>query len=205
MYKRYVELRDAMGVRDSAVAKAIGIPQSTFSDWKKGKSSPKYEKLKKIADFFDVNVNWLSGDSDTKTILSSTSELTKEETSDNVISIPVFDSYESTDVIATFNLGITSKISRNIKGVKYHNDNMMPRILPNDILIYDNVAEVKENKLNLLIDSNNNLECYNIIKLGNGYMLESYNQIVPMRFVSYDDFEQAYKVIGTVIRSIQRH
>lgn len=205
MYKRYVELRDAMGVRDSAVAKAIGIPQSTFSDWKKGKSSPKYEKLKKIADFFDVNVNWLSGDSDTKTILSSTSELTKEETSDNVISIPVFDSYESTDVIATFNLGITSKISRNIKGVKYHNDNMMPRILPNDILIYDNVAEVKENKLNLLIDSNNNLECYNIIKLGNGYMLESYNQLVPMQFVSYDDFEQAYKVIGTVIRSIQRH
>ncbi len=205
MYKRYVELRDAMGVRDSAVAKAIGIPQSTFSDWKKGKSSPKYEKLKKIADFFDVNVNWLSGDSDTKTILSSTSELTKEETSDNVISIPVFDSYESTDVIATFNLGITSKISRNIKGVKYHNDNMMPRILPNDILIYDNVAEVKENKLNLLIDSNNNLECYNIIKLGNGYMLESYNQLVPMQFISYEDFKQSYKVIGTVIRSIQRH
>lgn len=205
MYKRYVELRDAMGIRDSAVAKAIGIPQSTFSDWKKGKSSPKYEKLKKIADFFDVNVNWLSGDSDTKTILSSTSALTKEETSDNVISIPVFDSYGSTDVIATFNLGITSKISRNIKGVKYHNNNMMPRILPNDILIYDNVAEVKENKLNLLIDSNNNLECYNIIKLGNGYMLESYNQLVPMQFISYEDFKQSYKVIGTVIRSIQRH
>lgn len=56
MYTKYVELRDSANVRDFEVAKATGIPSSTFSDWKKGKSKPKLEKLVKIARFFGVSV-----------------------------------------------------------------------------------------------------------------------------------------------------
>lgn len=56
MYTKYVELRDSANVRDFEVAKATGIPSSTFSDWKKGKSKPKLEKLVKIAKFFGVSV-----------------------------------------------------------------------------------------------------------------------------------------------------
>ena len=56
MYTKYVELRDSAGVKDFDVAKATGIPSSTFSDWKKGKSKPKLEKLVKIAKFFGVSV-----------------------------------------------------------------------------------------------------------------------------------------------------
>lgn len=59
MYSKYVKLRDSKGVNDSQVAKAIGIAQSTFSDWKKGKSKPKIEKLIKIADFFGITVDEL--------------------------------------------------------------------------------------------------------------------------------------------------
>ena len=56
MYTKYVELRDSANVKDFEVAKATGIPASTFSDWKKGKSKPKLEKLVKIARFFGVSV-----------------------------------------------------------------------------------------------------------------------------------------------------
>lgn len=56
MYTKYVELRDSANVKDFEVAKATGIPSSTFSDWKKGKSKPKLEKLVKIARFFGVSV-----------------------------------------------------------------------------------------------------------------------------------------------------
>ena len=56
MYTKYVELRDSANVKDFDVAKATGIPASTFSDWKKGKSKPKLEKLVKIARFFGVSV-----------------------------------------------------------------------------------------------------------------------------------------------------
>ena len=43
------------------VSKATGIPGSTFTDWKNGRSSPKSDKLKKIADFFGVNLDALLG------------------------------------------------------------------------------------------------------------------------------------------------
>ena len=56
MYEKYVELRDAAGVNDKTVAIETKIPTSTFSDWKKGKSKPKIEKLIKISNFFDVPV-----------------------------------------------------------------------------------------------------------------------------------------------------
>ena len=58
MYKRYVELRDKKGVTDYKVSLETGIPKSTFSEWKSGRSNPKIEKLKKIADYFGVTVDY---------------------------------------------------------------------------------------------------------------------------------------------------
>lgn len=56
MYTKYVELRDSANVKDYEVAKATGIPSSTFSDWKSGRSKPKIEKLLKLASYFNVPV-----------------------------------------------------------------------------------------------------------------------------------------------------
>ncbi len=57
MYQKYVELRDAKGLSDYAVAAATGITASTFTDWKTGRSKPKLEKLAKIAAFFEVPID----------------------------------------------------------------------------------------------------------------------------------------------------
>ena len=59
MYERYCYLRDNKKVKDADVARNTGIPKSTFSDWKSGKSAPKQDKLQKIADYFGVTVDYL--------------------------------------------------------------------------------------------------------------------------------------------------
>lgn len=59
MYEIYLKLLKEKGVRTSDVCKATGIVASTFSDWKKGKSTPKQEKLMKIADYFGVSFEYL--------------------------------------------------------------------------------------------------------------------------------------------------
>jgi len=59
MYDVYCKLRDSKGVKDATVAKATGINQSTFTDWKTGRSVPKKEKLQKIADYFGVTLDYL--------------------------------------------------------------------------------------------------------------------------------------------------
>lgn len=59
MYEIFAELLDQSGKKTIDVARATGIPSSTFTDWKKGRSTPKQDKLKKIADFFNVSVDYI--------------------------------------------------------------------------------------------------------------------------------------------------
>lgn len=61
MYSRYAELRDKQGLSDYAVSKKIGLSRSILSDWKIGKHTPSNKNLKKIADFFNVSLDYLAG------------------------------------------------------------------------------------------------------------------------------------------------
>lgn len=44
-----------------AVSKATGISSGNFSDWKSGKAKPSQKAIQKIADYFDVSVDYLLG------------------------------------------------------------------------------------------------------------------------------------------------
>ena len=59
MYEIFAKLLEERGVTAYKVAKATGIAGSTFSDWKSGRSTPKQDKLQKIADYFGVSVDFL--------------------------------------------------------------------------------------------------------------------------------------------------
>lgn len=60
MYSKYVALRDKLGVTDYRVAMDTGITKSTFTDWKTGRSVPKFEKLLVLAKYFDVPVEYFA-------------------------------------------------------------------------------------------------------------------------------------------------
>lgn len=59
MYEIFVKLLEKHGVTAYKVSKATGIAGSTFTDWKNGRSTPKQDKLQKIADYFGVTVDYL--------------------------------------------------------------------------------------------------------------------------------------------------
>lgn len=60
MYDIFEKLMKTNGYTAYKVSVATGIAQSTLSDWKKGKSTPKTDKLQKIADLFDVSLEYLT-------------------------------------------------------------------------------------------------------------------------------------------------
>lgn len=62
MYEKYVELREERGVTDYRVASDTGITKSTFSDWKNGRSEPKIDKMKKLASYFGVSIEYFLED-----------------------------------------------------------------------------------------------------------------------------------------------
>lgn len=59
MYEIFEQLLRKYGLSAYKVSKETGITQSTLSDWKRGRSTPKTENMKKIADYFGVTVDYL--------------------------------------------------------------------------------------------------------------------------------------------------
>ena len=59
MYEYFQKLLDKYGVTAYKVAKETGVTTTTLTNWKKGKYTPKPDKLQKIADYFGVPLSYL--------------------------------------------------------------------------------------------------------------------------------------------------
>ncbi|MBO5068771.1 MAG: helix-turn-helix transcriptional regulator [Roseburia sp.] len=62
MYKKYEELLKRRGITSYQVSKDTGIGQNTLSQWKTGRSNPKLEKLKILANYFGVSIEYFLED-----------------------------------------------------------------------------------------------------------------------------------------------
>jgi len=58
---RLKELRKSKGVTQKAVAEYIGILEQAYQKYEYGKHEPNHETTIKLADFFDVSVDYLLG------------------------------------------------------------------------------------------------------------------------------------------------
>ncbi len=71
-YDKFEELCEKHGIRPGQVSKETGISTSTLSSWKKGRYTPKNDKLQVIADYFNVPINYFL--SDAKALYSDTAK-----------------------------------------------------------------------------------------------------------------------------------
>ena len=93
-YAIFEKLLKERNVTAYRVSKETGITQSTLSDWKRGRSTPKSENMKKIADYFGISIDYLMtgkeqndkeprvnpiNQKDIKEILSNTEQLLKQD------------------------------------------------------------------------------------------------------------------------------
>lgn len=60
MYEVFEQLLQKFSVTPYKVAKETGVSQSTLSDWKRGISTPKQDKLQKLADYFNVSLEYIT-------------------------------------------------------------------------------------------------------------------------------------------------
>lgn len=58
MYEKFSQLLQERNKTAYQVAKDTGITQTTLSDWKRGKCTPKVDKLMILANYFGVDVNY---------------------------------------------------------------------------------------------------------------------------------------------------
>lgn len=58
---RLREVRKSKKITQQELADRLGIKRNTYSDWENGKTEPTFEILVKLADLFDVSLDWLFG------------------------------------------------------------------------------------------------------------------------------------------------
>ena len=58
MYEKFAELLDKTNKTSYQVSKDTGISTATLSNWKNGNYTPKIDKLKILADYFGVSIEY---------------------------------------------------------------------------------------------------------------------------------------------------
>ena len=95
MYEIFEQLLQQQGISAYKVDKETGVTQSTLSDWKRGRSTPKSENMKKLANYFGVSIDYLmtgkdssetkesilkpKDEKDIKVIIENTEKLLKQD------------------------------------------------------------------------------------------------------------------------------
>lgn len=73
--ERLTELMSENKTNRSIVSKATGIPETTFSGWYNAQTSPSLDKLTKLADYFEVSIDYLVGRSNDIGIIQTNANL----------------------------------------------------------------------------------------------------------------------------------
>ncbi len=65
--ERFNELLKSRGINAVTLAKEIGVPKSIVYEWKSGVRDPSLENMLRVADYFGVSLEYLTGREDEET------------------------------------------------------------------------------------------------------------------------------------------
>lgn len=82
MYEYFQRLLEKYGITAYKVAKETGISTATLTNWKRGRYTPKPDKLQKIADYFGVPLSYLLTGKEEEEVRSKSPELTAKDERD---------------------------------------------------------------------------------------------------------------------------
>lgn len=203
MYERFKKLLEKNNTKASEIAKATGIPPSTFSDWKVGRSRPKLDKIKKIADYFGVSYLWLSGD---------TEDVQSKETHDKAIKIPILGTVMAGIPISAIEeiIGweeISPKLASQGEyfALKIKGDSMSPTMDENDIVIVKKQNDISSGDIAIVCINGDEATCKKLIKHKDGISLVSLNsKYEPMYYDKKAIIGKPIHIIGKVVELRRR-
>lgn len=188
------------------LAKELFISDSTMSYYISGKTFPSYEVLVQMAKKFNVSLDYLFNIKPVETI-----------TEDKIINIPVYKDIK-------YNDSLDGTESKNIEFIfpvvadRYKNCNklfakiittneMNPRIMPNDIVIFDlfrlGVDKLEDGDICLVSKGNENAVVREIAIKNDVFCFNLFNVNMPPRMYSIEDMrKENITIIGKAIKLV---
>ena len=197
VFKRLMEERD---VRAVDVSRATGVSTSTLTDWKNGRCQPKYDKRRKIADYFGVTVEYLDG----KSPFPYGEEKNFKVYEDAVtVQIPIFGSIAAgveleacTNRIGEIEM-TKPKAGSSYWALKIQGNSMAPEIKDNDIVIFKQQSDCENGEICVVRINGEDATLKKIIKCDGVTILQPLNaEYEPKAFDDNSDNE--FEILGVV-------
>lgn len=186
---------DKYGKERQDMCEALGVKYTTFTDWVKGNSYPRIDKIELMANYFGISKSDLVEDRSKRSTKSSGIKI-------NVLGrvaagIPI---EAVTDIIDTEE--ITEELAKtgDFFGLQIDGDSMEPRMCAGDVVIVRQQDDAESGDIVIAMVNGNDATCKRLRKYKEGIELISNNPSYKPMFFSNEDIEnKPVKIIGKVV------
>lgn len=194
-------LRTSQGLTQDELSRNLRISRSTIGMYESGAREPDFETLELIADYFNVDTDYLLGRS-TKTTYIPTPASPRKGITINVYGrvaagIPL-EMIE--DVIDTEEIPEELAKTGEFFGLQIHGDSMEPKISQGDIVIVRKQDDAETDNIVIAAVNGTDATCKRLKKYKDGIALISTNPAYePMYFSNQEIIEKPVRIIGRVV------
>ena len=175
------------------MCEALGVKYTTFTDWVKGNSYPRIDKIELMANYFGISKADL--------VEKRNSTSTKNGVTINVLGrvaagIPI-DCVE--EIIETEEITQDMASTGEFFGLQIHGDSMEPRMKDGDVVIVRQQNDAETDNIVIAVVNGNEATCKRLKKYAEGIALISTNpSYEPMYFSNKEIAEKPVRIIGVV-------
>lgn len=205
---RLRELRIRKNMTQGELSKATGLTQSAIAMYETGKREPKIEVMELLADYFNVDMNYITGKTDKTTMLSASAI-----DAIDVIKIPLLgrvvagDPQEAIQEADEFIYipSMNHRRSDDYFALRVNGESMEPNLMDGDIAIVHIQPDVDSGQIAVVLIDNQDSTVKRVFITPDGITLVADNPAVfsPRFFTNDDCLTLPVKILGRVI-SIQR-
>ena len=189
------KMREDKKLSHAKFAKEIGVSQSTVGMWESGKNKPEFSTLLKIADYFDVGVDVLTGKG------------TEEKKSGNGRKIPVLGQVQAgipidaiQDILDYEEITADMAASGEYFALQVRGSSMEPRMKDGDVVIVRQQPEVENGEIAIVLVNGNDATIKKIGKSSDGIMLVPNNPAFEPIFYNNEEIaELPVVILGKVV------
>lgn len=209
-------LRNEKGFSQEQLAKVLHISKSTVAMWETGQRLPSVEKYEEIADYFNVDIDFLYGRTTIKRKSLFDESGFEYVNSKLVTDVPRKSRGVVIKVLGRVAAGIpieaitdiidTEEISEELAktgeffGLKIKGDSMEPRIYENDVVIVRQQDDAESGDVVIATINGDEATCKRLRKYRDGIELISNNpSYEPMFFANEEIINKPVRIIGKVV------
>lgn len=205
---RLKQLRNEKKINQRELANFLKVAPSTISMYESGQREPNFEVLESLADFFNVDLNYLLGKSDKTTKL-----MIEDSQPTQGLKIPVLGTVAAgipisavEDILDYEEVPQSWESQGEFFGLRIKGDSMEPRMESGDVVIVKQQSDANSGDTVIVLVNGDDATCKKLQKTDNGIMLVSTNPKYPPMFYSNDEIvTKPVVILGKVVELRQKY